>query len=410
MKKRMVLFVVCAVLFGMLVTPMVSAAELELLWWESGERLEWLQSLVDRYQEENPGIKINLETVPWDEYWQKMPVLMAAGRAPDVMFMVSGNVQRYAELGGLEDMSPYLTPEYLANLYEPHLEMVTFEGDKIAALPFTLTVPTVFYNIQAAEKAGVEPPQTLEEAWTWEEFKEAAQKMKEANGTPYGVHIVERDFWRLPFLYQNGASVLNEDKTASAINSPEAVEALEFLRNLHVEGIASSPVDPMAGDMFVAGLIPMVLGAHWDMGMYAKTIENFDYGVTFMPQQKQHAVALGGDFLAAYSQTEYPEESVKFIQWLSSPEVSKEYVVNNYYLSPHKDAQLEYPGHQDMMELVSEQASVGSASLTSHRAIQRWDVFLPTITSEFDLVLMGEKDPEDALKVIESSINEALAR
>lgn len=410
MNKRIMFLCVSVLLVGLVIAPIASATTLELLWWESGEKLEWLQSLVDRYQEENPEIKINLETVPWDEYWQKMPVLMAAGRAPDVMFMVSGNVQRYAELGGLVDMSPYLTDEYLADLYEPHLEMVTFEGSKIAALPFTLTAPTLFYNKDVAAKAGINPPQTLEDAWTWDEFKDAAIEMKEAAGTPYGVHIVTRDFWRLPFLYQNGASVLNEDKTASAINTPEAAEALEFLRSLHTSGIASSPVDPMAGDMFIAGLIPMVVGAHWDVGMYQTAIESFEYGVTFMPRQKQHAVALGGDFLAAYSQTQYPEESVKFIQWLSSPEISQEYVVNNYYLAPHKSAQLQYPADQDLMELVVQQASVGSSALTSQRAIPEWDVFLSTMMAEFDLVLMGEKEPAAALEVIETAINEALAR
>lgn len=408
--KRTLLPLAVALVVVLTLGAAVSAATLQMLWWESGDKLTWMQSLVDRYEKENPGIKINLETVPWDEYWQKMPVLMAAGRAPDIMFMVSGNVQRYALMGGLADMSPYLTDEYIATLYEPHLEMVTYDGDKIAALPFTLTAPTVFYNKNAAAAAGINPPKTPEEAWTWAEFKEAAIKMKEAAGTPYGVHIVTRDFWRLPFLYQNGAAVLNEDRTASAINSPEAARALQFLQDLTKEGIASSPVDQMAGDMFIAGLIPMVVGAHWDIATYERSIEGFEYDATFMPREKQHAVALGGDFLAVYSQSKYPEEAVRFIQWVTSPEINSEYIINNYYLSPFKGADLKYPAQQETMELVAQQAALGSAKLTGDRAIPQWDVFLPVMMAEFDLVLMGEKTPEAALAVIEAKINEALAR
>ena len=49
------------------------------------------------------------------------------------------------------------------------------------------------------------------------------------------------DAWRTPSgtttrsLWQNGGSILNEDNTQAAFNSPEGVEALEVLTGMAVE-------------------------------------------------------------------------------------------------------------------------------------------------------------------------------
>jgi ABC-type glycerol-3-phosphate transport system substrate-binding protein len=383
-------------------------AELRFLWWESPQRVESIQRLIDEYEKAHPDVSIKLESIPWDEYWQKLPILIAAGRAPDIMFMVSGNVQRYAEMNALLDLrEPYVSQEVIDEMYEPHRAMVTYQG-KISALPFTLTTVTPFYNKDHAAKAGIEPPMTPENAWTWEEFKLAAAKMKQAAGSPYGVGLGTRDFWLLPFIYQNGGAVLNEARTGSAINSPESEEALAFLQELVTEGIAASPVDQSVGDLFPAGLMPMSFGGHWDMARFETVITDFDYGVTFFPQRKTSGVGLGGDFLAVYSKTPYPKEAAEFVAWLTSAEANGQYIAENYYLSPRQGAKVTYPSRQEEMNLAQKQAELASVRLTADRAIPAWDKFLQVIHSEFQMVMIGDKKPADGLKAIESAINKAL--
>lgn len=382
--------------------------ELRFLWWETPQRVESIQRLIDEYEKTHPNVKITLESIPWDEYWQKLPVMIAGGRAPDIMFMVSGNVQRYAEMNALLDLrEPFVSQEVIDEMYPPHRQMVTYEG-KITAMPFTLTTVTPFYNKDHAAAAGIEPPTTPEEAWTWEEFKSAAAKMKQAAGTPYGVNLGTRDFWLLPYIYQNGGAVLNEDRTASAINSPEAEEALTFLQDLVVSGIAASPVDQTAGDLFTAGLLPMNIGGHWDMARFDTTITDFDYGVTFFPQRKEAGPGLGGDFIAVYSRTPYPAEAADFVVWLTSAEANAQYIAENYYLSPRQGAKVAYASRQAEMDLAQKQAEMASVRLTVDRAIPAWDKFLQVMQSEFHMVMIGDKSAADGLKAIETAINKAL--
>lgn len=400
-------WIVLAMTMILLVSTAVGAAaqevNLRFTWWE-GQRADVMQRYIDMYQEQNPHVNITLEIVPFEQYWQTLPVHIAGGRAPDIMFMISGNVQRYASMGALLDLGAYMTADEIAQLYDPHVAMISY-GDEIAALPFTLTTLSLFYNKEHAAAAGIEPPQTLDEAWTWEEFETAAERMKTVAGTPYGVNLGTRDFWLLPYIFQNGGTVLNAEMNGSGINTPEAAEALEFLRRLVTSGIASTPADPMAGDLFTSGLMPLNVGGHWDMARYERAINDFDYGMTFVPRQKQHAVGLGGDFIAVYSQTNHPQEAADFVRWLTSGEANIQYNAENYYLPPRRDAEIEYSARQREMELAMQQASIASEELTMQRAIPEWGEFLQVLETEMQLAMMGEKSVADALTTIERRIN-----
>ncbi len=88
-------------------------------------------------------------------------------------------VQRFIDSGDL-DISEYMTN--VLNAYHYQGQMYAF--------PFSITVPAIFYNQEAFEKAGIDP-ETLR---TYEGFAEASKKLVEAGVTKYGGAIVQ-DTW-----------------------------------------------------------------------------------------------------------------------------------------------------------------------------------------------------------------------
>jgi len=107
--------------------------------------------------------------VPWDNYWDKLPVSIAAGTAPDLFFLVSGQVQNYAAMGGLLRLTDYLPGGKMDDFRPAQVEFVTYEGDFIS-VPFTATVVTVFTNQAMLGNAGLSGPTTADEAWDWEQL------------------------------------------------------------------------------------------------------------------------------------------------------------------------------------------------------------------------------------------------
>lgn len=70
------------------------------------------------------------------------------------------------------------------------------------------TAAGVIYNKTAFDKAGVEVPSSIEEAWTWDEFVEALKTVMEKGDVMYGL-VVDKTFGRyMNFMYQAGGPLL----------------------------------------------------------------------------------------------------------------------------------------------------------------------------------------------------------
>jgi len=53
----------------------------------SPERTQTLQSLVSKFEADNPGTKVEIISLPWNEAFQKFATMVSAGDTPDVMEM-----------------------------------------------------------------------------------------------------------------------------------------------------------------------------------------------------------------------------------------------------------------------------------------------------------------------------------
>src|SRR5690625_4216500 len=76
----------------------------------------WATGMSERYIEEDliapfeamhPNIKIIHEPVSGNEFWDKLPTMIAAGISPDLIHMSVGYVHEYAQKGLLENLQPY---------------------------------------------------------------------------------------------------------------------------------------------------------------------------------------------------------------------------------------------------------------------------------------------------------------
>ena len=65
------------------------------------------QELIDKFEEQNPDIKVEMQLTPWDQYWTKFETTAGSNQAPDTYFM-NANWQKYTDAGVMEPLNDYI--------------------------------------------------------------------------------------------------------------------------------------------------------------------------------------------------------------------------------------------------------------------------------------------------------------
>lgn len=146
----------------------------------------------------------------------------------------------------------------------------------------------IFYNKDLFEQAGLPDPYELQEngEWTWDAFLHAAKEL--TTGDQYGLSGDPNIFANF-FIASNDEDILDTDTLEVTIDSPKAVEALEFMAALYND---HRVVKPNEGDnwenprqYFTEGLVGMTQGWTWEMEGRADT--SFEWGYVFWPKGPQ---------------------------------------------------------------------------------------------------------------------------
>ena len=131
----------------------------------SPERTETLKSIVAQFEAANPGTKVDIISLPWNEAFQKFATMVSAGDTPDVMEMPDTWVSLYGNNGMLESLEPYLAKwEHTKELTPRALELGRYVKNTAYMLPYGFYLRAMFYNKKLLKDAGVgEPPKTMDE-------------------------------------------------------------------------------------------------------------------------------------------------------------------------------------------------------------------------------------------------------
>ena len=219
--KRFLSFLLVAVMICMAI-PALGAAEepvtLRVAWWGSQTRHDKTMEAIAKFEEKNPGIKVEAEFTDWGGYWSKLATQVAGGLTPDVIQMDYAYLAQYGENGVLADLTPYIESGAIntENVAEDVLGIGKV-GDKIFALSTGTNANTFMYRKDIAEQAGVEVP--IEP--TLEQFYEICATVYEKTGR---TNVVPSGYESLRMLLRAyGLQFFNEDGTALGFDDPQYI-------------------------------------------------------------------------------------------------------------------------------------------------------------------------------------------
>lgn len=306
--------------------PQAEPVTLKLSVWGSDLDSQVYQQRLDLFMAKNPDIKVELVYIPSD-YSQKVQTMIAGGESPDIL-QVAEDVHGFSGKGQIIPLNDFVT--------KSGLDLKTRYGEtggltpaysmsgNLYAMPDRGGALILYYNKDMFDKAGVSYPT---KDWTWVEFLDATQKLTIKDGdavTQYGFAAGGWWPWWMSFIYMNGGAVLDVNGTP-VVNSPEAVEAIQFYNDLvYKYQVAPSPEDyanlgtNSPDPLFAQGKVAMSTTGFWGIGGLKDATFNWDIAPLF--KNKVNATVVFGSGFSISKDCENPEAAWKVIEFLTSEE------------------------------------------------------------------------------------------
>lgn len=198
----------------------------------NAEQEDQLRATIQGFNKIYPNVKIDLQFTPWAQYWTKLESAGASGNMPDIVTMHTNFAQKYVDanmLAEIDDLQKYDSSFSYDNFPKGVTRLYTF-NDKHYGVPKDIDCVVLAYNKELFDKAGLKYPN---ENWTWDDLGNAASKLTNKKSDLYGIAAFNnmQEAWG-NFIYQNGGSVINEEKNISGLDNPKSIEAMEFFMDL----------------------------------------------------------------------------------------------------------------------------------------------------------------------------------
>jgi len=325
-----------------------------LLYWASnqGTSLENDKAILEpelKKFEQQTGIKVKLEVVPWSDLLNRILAATASGQGPDLLNIGntwSASLQAtgallpfddaaFAKIGGKDRFLPAT------------LASAGAAGKPPAAVPLYSMAYVLYYNKKAFQAAGIERPPT-----TWDELRVAGQKLTKDG--KYGLaieggNIAENVHHAFTLGQQHGAAFFDATGKAT-FDSPEAVAAVKQYVDLIAKARIVAPgnaeyANNQAVTDFATGKAAMLMWQSAGPSLKAHGMSPEDYGVTPVPipagatGTRATTSMVAGINLAVFKNTRDLEGALQFVKFMTSDEEQK--LLNKAYgsIPPVRTAQ-----------------------------------------------------------------------
>jgi multiple sugar transport system substrate-binding protein len=222
---------------------------------------------------------VNAEVKVAADLNQELSQGFSSNKPPDLFYLSTDQMAAYAATDSLE---PYAESLSNADDFYPNLrEAFTFDGQFMCA-PKDFSTLALIINSDMWADAGLTDDDI---PTTWEELASVAEQLTTADhvGLGFGPEVQRIGV----FMAEAGGAFIDADGTTAVVDSPENVEALQFVKDQMAAGSFSYSSDLGAGwggEAFGKGLAAMVIEGNWIQGAMTNDFPDVNYVVAELPE------------------------------------------------------------------------------------------------------------------------------
>ena len=418
--KKVILAMMCAAAAAMTAPPAAAETELRFQCYGDGSECEVWREMLDRFEGENPGVKVVIDKVDYSAVLESLPVQLEAGEGPDIA--------RVTDFGGLQrhflDMRGMLKdPGYWEENFSGTLQWMRRDAadDGVYGWLESFTITGPFINRTLFDQAGVAPPG---QGATWDDWAAASRQVRDKLGL-YAAMVMDRTGHRLA-----GPAMSHGAKYFDAAGNPALIDdgfkaMAERMVKWHQDGTMPPDIWPSASgakwktgvEMFANAEVPFYMTGSWTIqGWPGKIDGDFDWQAVPNPCGPAGCSPMpGGTGVAAFKYTEHPEAVARLMEFMASEPTLRAYISRTLQIPAHAGLAASGVQYQSDNPAVAAALSVftreGARILPQAYQLQGYPLnraVYNTTASRVTQAITGELTLEQAYRRIEEDMEQAL--
>lgn len=368
---------------------------------------EIVRAAIPEWQKLHPNLQIKVVSRQFNDHHTAMTTALSTSvYLPDVMALEIGYLGRFAQGGGLEDLTkPPYSIERFKDRYVPYAyQQATNRKGAVMAAPTDIGPGTLLYRADILNKAGVTEAQLTQ---SWDSYVDAGIKIKASTGAYLLAHARDMKDIMIRTGIKPGDGIYFDNQSRVLVNSPRFERAFELAKKIRqnkLDGKISAWSNEW-GEGFKRGKLATQMTGAWLAGHLNNWLAPKTKGLWHAANLPEGAhAAYGGTFFAITRNTP-PERKALAWELIQMLTLKREQQLAAFksqdafpalvetYDDPFFNQPIEFLGNQTARLLWRE-----SASHIKAVAVHKQDAFADeVINTELDKVLDKGKDIKQAL-------------
>ncbi len=366
--------------------------------------------VIDAFQKENPGIKVDPIDIAAAEYPDKMTVMLAAGEDVDVFAVKDfASYSNYLNRNYLTPLDSYVKKDKV-NLkpYGAALNYVKKDNKNLMVFPYRSDIYILYYNKGLFDKAGVPYPTN---DMTWKQFQETAKKLTsgEGNNKIWGSYfhswrsqiqcpitltgkttLIDGKYQFLKPAYQMALTMQNVDKSVMSLAEIKT-------SNTHYRAF------------FESGKVGMLYMGTWYIGSLLVDKHNVNWGIVkapHYPQNKAGATIAGLTTMALNAKSTKKDAAWKLMSYFGGPKGAKILASRGVFPALNTPEVLDVYTSAKGFPAGGKDALIAAKTTVELPPSPYANALDKMLTEEHNLILTGQKPLDQALKDMEKRAKE----
>jgi multiple sugar transport system substrate-binding protein len=298
-------------------------------WWEPELPEGSFRTLMDRFEEENPGITVELLSGPYSSTKEQVVAGAATGTISDVVGLDGAWVSDFVDQGAIADLSKTMSD---AGYDDTQLaSQVQIDGSTYM-IPVVNFVYPMFTNDDLLTKAGVTAPPTNRT-----EFADAAEAVTSAGGAsgwilPLSLEApngIQNDV--MSWVWASGGSMLDDEGKPDVTND-DVKSAVEFIKQLWDADVIAPGAATMKEqdkvEEFTNGRVGMMIDSLAHINLIRERNPDLKFSIAAIPAADGYTGERGMPYaswgIGIAENSENKEEAWKLVEFLMSEETNAE--------------------------------------------------------------------------------------
>ncbi len=392
-----------------------AGAPVTLRFWAMGREGEVVQELVRDFERENPGVRVQIQQIPWIAAHEKLLTAHVGGSTPDLAQLGNTWVSEFSALNAVEPLDSWIARSRAlpdSGFFRGIWDTNVIDG-VCYGVPWYVDTRVLFYRTDYLKQAG-----WSEIPGSWEEWRRAMEGVRRVAGKDrFAIFMPTNEYtpWIVLGL-QAGSPLLKDDDTRGAFSDPAYQRAATFFVGLFRSGLA--PAVPGQGianryQEFERGTFSMYISGPWDVGEFRSRLSPAMQGkwsTAPLPGPDGPASGVstaGGSSLVMFRTSRHKAEAWRLIEFLSRPEQQLRFHQLTGNLPARREA------WRDTTFTHDPYAKAFEIQLTRTRStpkVPEWEQISLLLQAKVEAMVLGHADQDSTLASLDRDVARILEK